>query len=77
MERQAEVLAARPLPVMQTKFLATCQRLGTTLSSEHHLEVLGLMWNFESQSKGDRLDRLVALVQEYRRLMRALLAVLR
>lgn len=76
LERQAEVLAAHPMDAMKTKFLATWQRLHGVLQADSDLEVLGLLWGFESQSQGDRLDRLVLLVGRYRALMEALLASL-
>ncbi|MGE4293994.1 MAG: glycosyltransferase family 9 protein [Desulfovibrio sp.] len=76
LERQAEVLATQPMQAMKNKFLATWQRLQGALRADPDLEVLGLLWEFESQAQGDRLDRIVALAGRYRALMEGLLRAL-
>jgi ADP-heptose:LPS heptosyltransferase len=76
LERQAEVLAAHPMQAMKNKFLATWQRLRGVLEADPDLEVVGLLWGFESQAQGDRLDSIVALAGRYRSLMEALLQAL-
>lgn len=76
LEQQSQVLATRPVRAVQNKVLATCQRVQSTLAREPELEVLGMLWHFELQSKGDALDHLVSLTRRHRALMEGFLSEL-
>nr|WP_231117056.1 glycosyltransferase family 9 protein [Pseudodesulfovibrio alkaliphilus] len=68
LSRQAMVLAANPRPQAKAKFLASWQRLQNVLSADSRLNILGLLWMFESQQCGDDLGSLMALIERYRAL---------
>jgi len=74
LSRQAMVLAANPRPQAKAKFLASWQRLQNVLSADSHLNILGLLWMFESQQCGDDFGSLAALIERYRNLFTSLAA---
>ncbi|MBG0789071.1 MAG: glycosyltransferase family 9 protein [Desulfovibrionaceae bacterium] len=70
--QQGVLLTKNPKPAAKTKFLASWQRLQSILQSDQHLDILGLLWVFESQRHGDDLASLLSLAQRYRDLFAAL-----
>ncbi|MFH1912673.1 MAG: glycosyltransferase family 9 protein [Pseudomonadota bacterium] len=74
LSRQAMLLSASPRPQAKAKFLATWQRLQTILIADSYLNILGLLWMFESQQCGDDLASLQALIERYRALFASLSA---
>ena len=71
--QQGVLLTKNPRPAAKTKFLASWQRLQTILQYDQHLNILGLLWLFESQRHGDDLTSLLSLAERYRQLFVALL----
>lgn len=70
--QQGLLLAKNPRPQAKNKFLASWQRLQTILSSSQHLNIIALLWVFESQRHGEDLPSLLALADRYRALFAAL-----
>lgn len=70
--QQGVLLTKNPRPAAKTKFLASWQRLQTILEGDKHLNILGLLWKFESQRHGDDLGTLLALADRYRELFAVL-----
>ena len=70
--QQGVLLTKNPRPAAKTKFLASWQRLQTILQSNQHLNILGLLWMFESQRHGDDMVSLLSLAERYRGLFAAL-----
>jgi len=70
--QQGVLLTRNPRPAAKTKFLASWQRLQTILEANQHLNILGLLWMFESQRHGDDLRSLLDLAQRYRELFAVL-----
>jgi len=68
LSQQGLLLQKKPRPQAKNKFLASWQRLQNILSSNQHLDILGLLWMFESQKCGDNLASLLALAERYRAL---------
>jgi hypothetical protein len=70
--QQGVLLTKNPRPAAKTKFLASWQRLQTILQANQHLNILGLLWMFESQRHGDDLASLLSLAERYRELFAVL-----
>ncbi|BDQ33020.1 glycosyltransferase family 9 protein [Pseudodesulfovibrio portus] len=70
--QQGVLLTKNPRPAAKTKFLASWQRLQTILEANQHLNILGLLWMFESQRHGDDLRSLLVLAERYRELFAVL-----
>ncbi|BCS87565.1 glycosyltransferase family 9 protein [Pseudodesulfovibrio sediminis] len=70
--QQGTLLMQNPRPQAKAKFLASWQRLQTILSSNQHLNILALLWVFETQRFGDDLPSLLFLSERYRLLFAAL-----
>lgn len=68
LSQQGALLQKNPRPRAKTKFLASWQRLQNILSASQYLNILGLLWMFESQRCGDNLVSLLALAERYRSL---------
>jgi len=66
LSQQGMLLARNPRPKAKSKFLASWQRLQNILAADDHLNVLGLLWMFESQQYGDNLDSLLEMTERYR-----------
>lgn len=71
--QQGILLTKNPRPAAKKKFLASWQRLQSILQANQHLNILGLLWMFESQRHGDDLASLLTLAELYRGLFFALL----
>ncbi|MEF2230655.1 MAG: glycosyltransferase family 9 protein [Pseudodesulfovibrio sp.] len=63
--RQGMVLAANPREQAKAKFLASWQRLQNILGTNEHLNILGLLWMFQSQQCSGDLSTLMALADRY------------
>lgn len=74
LSQQGMLLMRNPRPQAKSKFLASWQRLQTILSSEKSLNILGLLWMFDSQRSPDDLEALLRLIERYRELFSALRA---
>lgn len=70
--QQGMLLARNPREQAKTKFLASWQRFQTILSSSNYLNVLGLLWMFETQRSGDDLGALLDMTERYRTLFASL-----
>jgi len=70
--QQGMLLMNNPRPQAKGKFLASWQRLQNILASCKPLHILGLLWMFETQQKGDDLASLLALADRYRGLFSTL-----
>lgn len=70
--QQGLLLMKNPRPAAKTKFLASWQRLQTILQSNQHLNILGLLWMFESHRHGDDMASLLSLAERYRELFAVL-----
>lgn len=69
LQRQGELLSRDPLPAMKTKFLATWQRVKSTLESQERLALLSWLWTFEAERPGLDLAGILALAQRFARLL--------
>ena len=72
--QQGLLLARNPRPQAKTKFLASWQRLQSILGSSQYLNIIGLLWMFETQRQGDDLASLLRLAERYTGLADGLLA---
>lgn len=72
--QQGVLLSRNPRPAAKTKFLASWQRLQTILSASQQLNIIALLWMFETQRHGDDLTSLLELAERYRGLFSSLLA---
>jgi ADP-heptose:LPS heptosyltransferase len=70
--QQGMLLARNPRPQAKGKFLASWQRLQNLLAADDSLNILGLMWMFESQRCGDDLASLLGLIERYMALFASL-----
>jgi len=66
LSQQGILLRKNPRPQAKNKFLASWQRLQDILSASQYLNILGLLWMFESQRCGDNLVSLMSLTDRYR-----------
>ena len=73
LSQQGMLLQKNPRPQAKTKFLASWQRLQSILSGNQQLNIIGLLWMFETQRRGDDLASLLNLAQRHSTLMAALL----
>jgi ADP-heptose:LPS heptosyltransferase len=69
LSQQGMLLQKNPRPQAKTKFLASWQRLQNILAASDHLNILGLLWMFESQRCGDNFASLLILTDQYRTLI--------
>ncbi|MHC1751252.1 glycosyltransferase family 9 protein [Humidesulfovibrio sp.] len=69
LQRQGELLSRDPLPTMKTKFLATWQRVKSTLQAQERLALLSWLWTFEAERPGLDLTGILALAQRFARLL--------
>jgi hypothetical protein len=74
---QGRVLAATAAEPTKRKFLATWQRLQTLWESDRLFNVLGHLWNSQSQEAARDLASVLALAEEYLALVRFWAALLR
>jgi ADP-heptose:LPS heptosyltransferase len=72
LSRQGMLLAKNPRPQSRGKFLASWQRLQNVLAAHERLNILGLLWMFESQQCGEDLGSLLGLIDRYRSLFASL-----
>lgn len=70
--QQGLLLARNPREQAKAKFLASWQRFQNILSSSKHLNILGMLWMFESQRGGDDLGALLDMTERYRQLFSSL-----
>jgi ADP-heptose:LPS heptosyltransferase len=73
LSQQGALLRVNPRPQAKTKFLASWQRVQNILSSNNHLNILALLWMFESQRQGDDLASLLSVAERHQGLLAALL----
>jgi len=72
LSQQGMLLQKSPRPAAKTKFLTSWQRLQNILSSIQHLNIIALLWMFETQRYGDDLTSLLGLAERYRVLLTSL-----
>jgi hypothetical protein len=65
LSQQGALIQKNPRPQAKTKFLASWQRVQNILCSSQHLNILGLLWMFESQQHGENFISLLALTERY------------
>lgn len=70
--QQCVLLSRNPRPQAKKKFLASWQQLQNILSSSSPLNMLGLLWMFESQRAAGDLASLQPLIEQYRGLFASL-----
>jgi hypothetical protein len=70
------LLVRNPRQQAKSKFLTSWQRLQSVLSGNEHLNVLGLLWMFETQQRGTDLVALLDMTERYRVLVTSLLSEL-
>ncbi len=68
LSQQGMLLAKNPRPQAKSKYLASWQRLQNLLSANSNLNILGLLWMFESQRCGSDLASLMMLTERYKAL---------
>jgi hypothetical protein len=73
LSQQGALLRVNPRPQAKTKFLASWQRVQNILSSNNYLNILALLWMFESQSQGDDLTSLLSVAERHLGLLTTLL----
>ena len=73
LSQQGALLLVNPRPQAKTKFLASWQRVQNILSSNNYLNILALLWMFESQRQGDDLASLLSVAKRHLGLLTALL----
>nr|WP_321257607.1 glycosyltransferase family 9 protein [uncultured Pseudodesulfovibrio sp.] len=72
LSQQGMLLQKSPRPAAKTKFLTSWQRLQNILSSCQHLNIIALLWLFETQRYGEDLASLLGLAERYRVLLTSL-----
>ncbi|MDP3426822.1 MAG: glycosyltransferase family 9 protein, partial [Humidesulfovibrio sp.] len=72
LERQGQLLGHNPLKSVQAKFLATWQRVQSSLSADPRLTMLSSLWMFESERPGLDMPEILALTVRFRALIDAL-----
>ncbi|OIQ51861.1 ADP-heptose:LPS heptosyl transferase I [Pseudodesulfovibrio hydrargyri] len=73
LSQQGALLRVNPRPQAKTKFLASWQRVQNILSSSNYLNILALLWMFESQRQGEDLASLLLVAERHLGLLTALL----
>lgn len=73
LSQQGMLLLKNPRPQAKSKFLASWQRLQTLLAGSKYLNILSLLWVFESQRCGDSISDLLDMTERYRALFASLL----
>jgi ADP-heptose:LPS heptosyltransferase len=73
LSQQGALLRVNPRHQAKTKFLASWQRVQNILSSNNSLNILALLWMFESQRQGEDLTSLLSVAKRYQGLLGALL----
>ncbi|WP_319543639.1 glycosyltransferase family 9 protein [uncultured Pseudodesulfovibrio sp.] len=72
LSQQGMLLQKNPRPAAKTKFMTSWQRLQNILSSCQHLNIIALLWMFETQQNGNDLSSLLDLAERYRALLTSL-----
>jgi len=72
LERQGQVLARDPMNSVKTKFLATWQRVQSSLCTDPRLTMLSSLWMFESERPGLDMAAILILTSRFRALIEAL-----
>jgi ADP-heptose:LPS heptosyltransferase len=72
LERQGQLLGRDPLASVKTKFLATWQRVQSSLGADARLTMLSSLWMFESERPGLDMPEILALTARFRALVDAL-----
>jgi ADP-heptose:LPS heptosyltransferase len=72
LSQQGALLRVNPRPQAKTKFLASWQRVQNILSSNNYLNILALLWMFESQRQGEDLASLLSVAERHLGLLTAL-----
>jgi ADP-heptose:LPS heptosyltransferase len=65
LSQQGALLRVNPRPQAKTKFLASWQRVQNILSANNHLNILALLWMFESQRQGEDLASLLSVAERH------------
>ncbi|PKN09927.1 MAG: glycosyltransferase family 9 protein [Deltaproteobacteria bacterium HGW-Deltaproteobacteria-8] len=72
LERQGQLLGRDPLNSVKAKFLATWQRVQSSLCADPRLTLLSALWMFESERPGLDMPEILALTARFRALVDAL-----
>ncbi|WP_319585180.1 glycosyltransferase family 9 protein [uncultured Pseudodesulfovibrio sp.] len=72
LSQQGALLRVNPRPQAKAKFLASWQRVQNILSSNNRLNILALLWMFESQRQGEDLASLLSVAERHLGLLTAL-----
>ncbi|HKI81662.1 MAG TPA: glycosyltransferase family 9 protein [Pseudodesulfovibrio sp.] len=72
LSQQGALLRVNPRPQAKNKFLASWQRVQNILSSNNYLNILALLWMFESQRQGNDLASLLSVAERHLGLLTAL-----
>jgi len=72
LERQGQLLGRDPLSSVKAKFLATWQRVQSSLCADPRLALLSSLWMFESERPGLDMPEILALTTRFRALVDAL-----
>ncbi len=72
LSQQGLLLARNPRPQAKKKFLVSWQRIQNLLASNRYLNMLGLLWMFESQRHENDLASLLELTERFQGLFSSL-----
>lgn len=72
LERQGQLLGRGPMKSVKAKFLATWQRVQSSLCADPRLTMLSSLWMFESERPGLDMPEILALTARFRALIDAL-----
>ncbi len=74
LERQGQLLGRDPMKSVKAKFLATWQRVQSSLCAEPRLTMLSALWMFETERPGLDMPEILALAARFRALIDAMRA---
>ena len=77
MQEQGRVLLFRPMPLMRERFLATWGKVRESLDGVPPLKALAVLWEQETQAPDLRLDKVLALAEDFSRLLEHMRGALR
>ncbi|OGR36724.1 MAG: hypothetical protein A2051_11345 [Desulfovibrionales bacterium GWA2_65_9] len=74
LERQGQLLGRDPMKSVKAKFLATWQRVQSSLCADPRLTMLSALWMFETERPGLDMPEILALAARFRALIDAMRA---
>ena len=77
MRQQGKVLLLKPMPLMRKRFMNTWGKVCETLGGPPLLKALAVLWEEETQAPDLHLDKVLALAEDFSRLLGHMRGVLR